>query len=127
MIAEMAALQILGPIELFAAAVDVIQDSGALHIVETPLAEFGRANLLSKIHLTENQAQERDACAKTAGSLDEMVAEIPAHIVRALRGTRAVAPHYDRMKAEPLEALSARAHASCARANLRAQGPQPYG
>jgi len=116
MIAEMAALQILGPIELFAAAVDVIQDSGALHIVETPLAEFGQANLLSKIHLTENQAQERDACAKTAGSLDEMVAEIPAHIVRALGSTRAVSPFYDRMKAEPLEALSARARALHARA-----------
>ena len=115
MIADMAALEILGPIELFAAAVDVIQDSGALHIVETPLAEFGQASLLSKIHLTENQAQERDACAKTAGSLDEMVAEIPAHIVRALGGTRAVSPFYDRMKAEPLPALSARARALHAR------------
>ena len=93
MISEMTAVEVLGPIDLFPVAVDVIQNTGTLHIMETPLAEFGRADLLSKIHLTENQAQERDTCAKIVELLDEMIAEIPAHIARPAGSSRAASSH----------------------------------
>ena len=83
MISEMAAVEILGPVEVFHDAVELIQQAGALHIVETPLAEYGRAGLLEKMHLTDNEAEEREACARTAGILDEMVADIPAYLLRA--------------------------------------------
>ena len=104
----MAAVEVIGPLELFSPAVDLIQDSGVLHIVETPLAGSGEASLLSKIHLSENQAQERDFCARTAASLDEMIAEVPAHLARTLLSSRAVKAHYERWDAVALEAVSAR-------------------
>jgi V/A-type H+/Na+-transporting ATPase subunit I len=107
-ISEMAAVEIVGPIDLFSASVNVIQEAGALHIVETPLAEYGQADFLSKIHLTENQAQEREMCASTAAAVDEMVAEIPVHIARSPEVTRAVGAAYDRLQGEALERLSAR-------------------
>jgi V/A-type H+-transporting ATPase subunit I len=115
MISEMAAVEILGPIELFTASVDVIQESGALHIVETPLAEFGQADLLSKIHLTENQAAEREDCARTTGTLDELTAEIPAHIARALGSSRDVGMFYTRWNAAGAEAVATRARVLHAR------------
>jgi V/A-type H+-transporting ATPase subunit I len=115
MISEMAAVEILGPIELFTPSVDLIQESGALHIVETPLAEFGQADLLSKIHLTENQAQERENCARTTGTLDELTAEIPAHIVRALGSSREVGKFYARWSGAAAEAVATRARVLHAR------------
>jgi V/A-type H+-transporting ATPase subunit I len=116
MIAEMAAVEILGPVEVFHDAVDIIQEAGALHIVETPLAEFGRTGLLEKIHLTENQAEERDACAKTAEILDEITADIPASFLRAVSGPSGTAARaYERMRPLPLDSLSARARALAAR------------
>ncbi len=111
MISEMAAVEILGPVDLFHEAVDVVQEAGCLHIVETPLAEFGRTDLLEKIHLTENQSEQREACARTVEALDEMVAEIPATFARRPGHAQAVAASYERLRPEPLEALSARARA----------------
>jgi V/A-type H+-transporting ATPase subunit I len=104
----MAAVEILGPIELFHASVDLIQDSGSLHIVEAPRAAAGRGEFLDRIHLTETQAQERDAYARSSDALKEMTAEIPAHIVREQGSTGDVEPIYTRITGEPLDALSAR-------------------
>ena len=109
MISPMAAVEILGPIELFNAAVDLIQDSGSLHIVEAPRAAAGHGEYLDRIHLTEAQAQERESYARTGEALDEMSTEIPAHIVREQGGD--VGPIYASITAEPLEALSARVRA----------------
>ena len=113
MISEMAAVEILGPVEVFQQAVETIQDAGALHIVETPLAEFGKAGLLEKMHLTENQAEERDACAKTAEVLDEMVADIPSAFTQAAAG--AARTEYERLRPLSLEGLSARSRSLAAR------------
>lgn len=116
MISEMAAVEILGPVEVFHDAVELIQQAGALHIVETPLAEYGRVGLLEKMHLTDNQAAEREACAKTAGILDEMVADIPASFLRSPAGDKRFAvSEYQRLGALPLETLSSRAGALAAR------------
>lgn len=133
-ISEMAAVEILGPVEVFHEAVETIQDAGALHIVETPPAEFGKSGLLEKMHLTDNQAEERETCAKTAEVLDEMVSEIPAPFRQAAGGralptggdtsTAAGAPpasggarkEYERLRPLSLEALSARSRALAARA-----------
>ena len=116
MISEMAAVEILGPVEVFHEAVEIIQEAGALHIVETPLAEFGRTGLLEKIHLTENQAEEREACARTAEILDEMVADIPAPYLRAVSGPfSAAVKAYIRLRPLPMEALSARSRTLVAR------------
>jgi V/A-type H+/Na+-transporting ATPase subunit I len=106
MISPMAAVEILGPIELFNQSVDLIQDSGSLHIVEAPRAAAGHGEYLDRIHLTETQAQERESYARTGEALDEMSAEIPAHMVR--EQAAAVGPIYASITAEPLEALSAR-------------------
>ncbi|HYW82712.1 MAG TPA: V-type ATPase 116kDa subunit family protein [Spirochaetia bacterium] len=114
MISPMAAVEILGPIELFNPAVDVIQDSGSLHIVEAPRAAAGHGEYLDRIHLTETQAQERESYASTAGALDEMCAEIPAHMVREQAG--AVGQIYASITGEPLEALSSRVRALHAKA-----------
>ena len=92
---------------------ETIQDAGALHIVETPLAEFGKAGLLEKMHLTENQAEERDACAKTAEVLDEMVADIPSTFTQAAAG--AARKEYERLRPLSLEGLSARSRSLAAR------------
>lgn len=104
----MAAVEILGPIELFPASVDLIQDSGSLHIVEAPRAAAGHGEFLDRIHLTETQAAERDAYARTGEALNEMSAEIPAHIVREQGSAGAVEPIYNRITGEPLDALSTR-------------------
>ena len=111
----MAAVEILGPIELFTASVDLIQESGALHIVETPLAEFGQADLLSKIHLTENQALQRENCARTTATLDEMAAEVPAHLVRSLGSSREVGTFYARWSGAGAENVATRARVLHAR------------
>lgn len=117
MISEMAAVEILGPIEVFHEAVEIIQEAGALHIVETPLAEFGKTGLLEKIHLTENQAEEREACAKTVELLDEMVADIPASHVRGVSGPSSAALRaHEELRFLAMEALSARSRALAARA-----------
>ena len=116
MISEMAAVEILGPVELFHESVELIQQAGALHIVETPLAEYGKAGLLEKMHLTDNQAEEREACAKTAGVLDEMVADIPASFLRSPAGGSGFAvAEYERLGSFPLETLSGRAGTLAAR------------
>jgi len=116
MISEMAAVEILGPVEVFHEAVEIIQEAGALHIVETPLAEFGRTGLLEKIHLTENQAEERESCAKTAEILDEMVADIPAPHLHAISGqSSAAVQSYQRLRPLSMEALSARSRTLAAR------------
>jgi V/A-type H+-transporting ATPase subunit I len=115
-ISEMAAVEILGPVEVFREAVEIIQEAGALHIVETPLAEFGRTGLLEKMHLTENQAEERESCAKTAELLDEMVADIPAAHHRAVSGPASAAfQSYQRLRPMTMEALSAQARTLAAR------------
>jgi V/A-type H+-transporting ATPase subunit I len=112
----MAAVEIIGPVEVFHEAVEIIQEAGALHIVETPLAEFGRTGLLEKIHLTDNQAEEREACAKTAEILDEMAADIPAPHVRAVSGpSSAVVQIYQRLRPLTMEALAARSRTLAAR------------
>jgi V/A-type H+-transporting ATPase subunit I len=116
-ISEMAAVEIIGPVEAFPDAVDLIQEAGALHIVETPLAEYGKAGLLEKMHLTEHQAEERERCAKTTEILDQMVADIPAPLLRAVGGPeRAAAQEYRRLSGQSLDALTARARALAARA-----------
>jgi V/A-type H+/Na+-transporting ATPase subunit I len=107
-ISEMSAVEVIGPLELFTPAVDLIQEAGVLHIVETPLAGSGDASLLSKIHLSETQAQERESCARVSAGLDEMVAEIPAHLVRALSGGREMKDLYGKYDAATLDALSTR-------------------
>jgi V/A-type H+-transporting ATPase subunit I len=111
----MAAVEILGPIERFTAAVDAVQDAGTLHIVETPLAGLGDPALLARIDLTEGQARDREAYAKVVESLDEMVAEIPAHIAGSSVASRALAGFYDQWRPEPLDALSTRARLLSAR------------
>ena len=113
MISEMAAVEILGPVEVFHEAVETIQSAGALHIVETPLAEFGRAGLLEKMHLTENQAAERESCAKTGEILDEMVADIPAHFMKATDD--GPAREYEHLRPLSLDSLSARSRSLAAR------------
>ena len=113
----MAAVEILGPVESFTETVDRIQEAGALHIVDTPLAEAGTTVMLEKIHLTEHQAEEREACARTAEILDEIVADIPAGIRRGEAGGKAaVAAEYERISAEPLDSLHGRARTLAARA-----------
>jgi V/A-type H+/Na+-transporting ATPase subunit I len=107
-ISEMAAVEVIGPLELFTPAVDLIQDSGVLHIVETPLAGTGEASLLSKIHLSEDQAQQREFCARTSAALDEMIAEIPAHLARSPGSSRAVKTFYEKWDAAAMEAVGAR-------------------
>jgi V/A-type H+/Na+-transporting ATPase subunit I len=116
MISEMAAVEIVGPVEVFRDAVEIIQEAGALHIVETPLAEAGRAGLLEKMHLTDHQAEEREACARTAAVLDEMVADIPTGFPRTdVRGKAAVAEEYRRVSALSLDSLAGRARTLAAR------------
>ena len=116
MISEMAAVEILGPVEAFHDAVDLIQDAGALHIVETPLAEAGASGMLEKIHLTDNQAEERQACASTAEILDEMVADIPGGLSSAAGAREAAIQEYRRLDSLPLDSLHARARTLAARA-----------
>ncbi len=114
MISEMAAVEILGPVEVFHESVETIQDAGALHIVETPLAEFGKAGLLEKMHLTENQAEERESCVRTAEILDEIIADIPARHRQAEDGGDR--KEYERLRPLSLDALSALSRTLAARA-----------
>ena len=112
----MAAVEIIGPVDVFYDAVEVIQNAGALHIVETPLAEYGKAGLLEKMHLTENEAEERDSCAMTAEILDEMVADVPRPFVQAVvGGDRAAGREYERLRPLSLDALAARSRTLAAR------------
>ena len=112
----MAAVEIIGPVDVFYDAVEVIQNAGALHIVETPLAEYGKAGLLEKMHLTENEAEERDSCASTAEILDEMVADVPRPFVQAVvGGDRAAGREYERLRPLSLDALAARSRTLAAR------------
>jgi V/A-type H+-transporting ATPase subunit I len=116
MISEMAAVEIIGPVEVFHDAVEAIQEAGALHIVETPLAEAGRAELLEKFQLTEEQEKERETCAVIAELLDEMVADIPIAHVRAVSGpSPASARGYELLRPLSMEALSARSRTLAAR------------
>jgi V/A-type H+/Na+-transporting ATPase subunit I len=109
----MAAVEIVGPMDRFPVVVERIQAAGVLHLVETPLAEYGAADLLSKIHLTETQAREREICAQTVQIMDELAVETPA---AARPGTaRAAAARYAELGAWSLERLLARARALSAR------------
>jgi V/A-type H+/Na+-transporting ATPase subunit I len=116
MISAMSAVEIIGPIDRFTAAVEVIQAAGVLHIVETPLAEYGKADLLSKIHLTEDQAREREACSLAAQTMDELATEIPAHLVRAVDRSISMGRQYEALRPRPLDQLAARGRILHARA-----------
>ncbi|HEY9594577.1 MAG TPA: V-type ATPase 116kDa subunit family protein, partial [Spirochaetia bacterium] len=105
----MSAVEIIGPSDLFPSAVESIQAAGVLHIVETPLAEYGKADLLSKIHLTADQAQQRETCAQTAAAMDELLAEVPAPLQKSIAGSLALREWYDQLSAAELDALAARA------------------
>jgi V/A-type H+-transporting ATPase subunit I len=109
MISEMSAVEIIGPMDLFMPTIEAVQDAGTLHIVETPLAELSRTELLSKIHLTEDQSRERDSCESTAQSLDEVIREIPGRIAPAAVLAGLAQPVYERLASQPLAALASRA------------------
>jgi V/A-type H+-transporting ATPase subunit I len=112
----MSAVEIIGPIDLFSAAVESIQAAGVLHIVETPLAEFGKVDLLSKIHLTEDQARARETCALTAQTMDELVTEIPASLARTVDRSPAMSLQYETLRPSELDLLAARARVLHSRA-----------
>jgi V/A-type H+/Na+-transporting ATPase subunit I len=108
MISEMAAVEIVGPITLFTAAVETIQPAGVLHIVETPPADFNHSSLLRKIHLTDSQEREREACAQTVAAVNALAAEIPVHIAQSTARSKESVQHYARLLPQALDALSAR-------------------
>ncbi len=116
MISAMAAVEIIGPMELFTRTVEIIQDAGTLHIVDTPLVELSRVELLSKIRLTEQESHEREACASAAQGFDEAIRGIPAVIARAPTLEAAARIEYERLAETPLAVLSARARELLGRA-----------
>lgn len=81
MISAMDFVQIVGPRALFTRAVDAVQRSGMLQIVEVPLAAAKGDTLLHRIQLSAEQVKLRQMYRELAQSLDE---EILTHIPRNL-------------------------------------------
>ncbi len=109
MISTMRSVEIVGPLVLFDATVDTIQETGVLHIEEVPVAEEGGADWMHRFHLSPEQQQQKDRLEELLRLLEEGTANIPAPVLQRLTGAAALMELYRRWEREPSNALAAAA------------------
>ncbi len=106
MISRMTGVEVVGPLRFFDAAVDAIQESGLLHVVEMPLLEGLREGELHRIRPTESQAQERRTLEELLRLLEEGTGRIgPAQRAELEAGAKLL-EMYRRLEGEKLSAVA---------------------
>jgi V/A-type H+-transporting ATPase subunit I len=106
MISRMTGVEVVGPLRFFEAAVDAVQESGLLHVVEMPLLEGLREGELHRIRLSEAQAQERRLLEELLHLLEEGTGRIgPAMRAQLEAGTKLLQT-YRRLEGEKLSAVA---------------------
>ena len=111
----MSSVEILGPLPLFDRSVQAIQEGGVLHVEEIPLAGKPGENPLHRIHLSDEDLAQKEACEELSRVLDESLASVPPMVLKRLKSSRALADQYRRWDGSPVSAMSATARSLHAR------------
>jgi V/A-type H+-transporting ATPase subunit I len=106
MISPMAGVEVVGPLRFFDAAVDAIQESGLLHVVEMPLLEGLREGELHRIQPTEAQAQERRTLEELLRLLEEGTGRMSPALRAQLEGSPKLLEMYRRLEGEKLSGVA---------------------
>ena len=109
MITRMSSVEIMGPLPLFDRTLQVIQDAGALHVEEIPLADESRETPLRRIHLTDAELAEEEACQSLSRVLQESISRIPAEVLGRILSSPALAEEYRKWDGQPVQFLGATA------------------
>jgi V/A-type H+-transporting ATPase subunit I len=109
MITRMSSVEIMGPLPLFDLALQAIQNAGALHVEEIPLAADSAETPLRRIHPSDAELAEKDACESLSRVLQESLSRVPPEVLGRIQSSRALVEEYGRWDAQPASAMSATA------------------
>ena len=97
MIEAMSFVEIVGPKKVFDPVLDALQQTGVMHIEEIPTAGESKTVFLHKIHLSEEQSQQRQTYEELAKLLaEDGIAHIPRPLISHLRSSEEYASQYQR-------------------------------
>ncbi|HTP59111.1 MAG TPA: hypothetical protein VMM82_09350, partial [Spirochaetia bacterium] len=109
MITRMSSVEIMGPLPLFDRTLQAIQDAGALHVEEIPLAADNAETPLRRIHLSDAEFAEEEACQSLFRVLQESISRIPADVLGRIQSTPALSEEYRKWDGQPVQSMSATA------------------
>jgi vacuolar-type H+-ATPase subunit I/STV1 len=109
MVGRMSAVEIVGPLRLFEPSVRAVQETGAMHVEEIPLAGHEEEGNLHRIHLREEQAKEKELLEELLVMLDEGVSRMPQAAKARLKDTQALQSAYREWEGRDTESLAAAA------------------
>jgi V/A-type H+-transporting ATPase subunit I len=109
MITRMSSVEIMGPLPLFDRTLQTVQDAGALHVEEIPLAADTTETPLRRIHLSDAELAEQEACQALSRVLQESLSRIPPEVLGRIQSSRALAQEYRRWDGQPVQSLGATA------------------
>jgi len=109
MIVRMSSVEIMGPLPLFDQTVQLIQDAGVLHVEEVPLAAVDGDKPLHRIHLTDADLADKDACEALSRMLQESLSRVPSVVLGRIQSSRALVEQYRRWDGQPVSSMSATA------------------
>jgi V/A-type H+-transporting ATPase subunit I len=109
MVGRMSAVEIVGPLRLFESTVRAVQETAAMHVEEIPLAGHGEGAGLHRIHLSEEQAREKELLEELLAMLDEGVSRMPQAAEARLKNTQALQAAYEEWEGRGTGSLAAAA------------------
>ena len=109
MITRMSSVEIMGPLPLFDRAVETIQEAGVLHVEEVPLAPRNGEKPLHRIHLSDQELAEKDACESLSRVLGESLARVPPTVLSRIQSSPELVEQFRRWDGQPVLVMSAAA------------------
>ena len=108
MIEAMSFVEIVGSKEVFDSVLDTLQQTGAMHIEEIPIAGESKTVFLRKIHLSEEQTKQSQTYQELAKLLaEDGIAHIPKPLVSRLRNSDEFASQYQQWsKSEDVDVVA---------------------
>ncbi len=109
MIVRMSSVEIMGPFPLFDRTVALIQDAGVLHVEEVPLAAKEGERPLHRIHLSEADLADKEACESLSRVLQESLSRVPPAVLGQIQSSRSLVDQYRRWDGQPVSSMNATA------------------
>jgi len=108
MISAMNFVQIVGPLEQFERAVDVVHAAGVLQIEEVPLVGENKDKLLHRVQLSSTQIRQKDLFYELLRALDEEALEhLPKSMAQDIKGSSSFTEQYDHWAQQDDSAIGA--------------------
>ncbi len=111
----MSCVEIMGPLPLFGQTLQALQAAGVLHVEEVPLAGKNGDKPLHRIHLTETEEADREACENLSRVLQESLSRVPQAVMDRIQASPALVEQYRRWDGQPVSTMGATARSLHAR------------